>query len=37
MRSFANGKKMKNPEKSEKKVLTKRRGSDIITKLSARE
>ena len=25
---------MKNPEKSEKKVLTKREGSDIIIKLS---
>ena len=35
MRSFAN-EKMKNLEKSEKKVLTKRRRSDIITKLSAR-
>ena len=35
MRSFAN-EKMKNPEKSEKKVLTKWRRSDIITKLSGR-
>ena len=35
MRSFAN-EKMKNLEKSEKKVLTKRKRSDIITKLSAR-
>ena len=33
MRSFAN-EKMKNLEKSEKKVLTKWRRSDIITKLS---
>ena len=35
MRSFAN-EKMKNLEKSEKKVLTKWRRSDIITKLLAR-
>ena len=36
MRSFANGKKDEKSRKKVKKVLTKWRRSDIITKLSAR-